>query len=228
VAYLAGVWDYSTSSVVADPGSGKVAADDAGTTLSISTTTNNATDVSASLAELAVGDRIMAQQVNDAANYAVHEVTVPPFDHGTWWEVPVSTVTSGTAPNKNTDIQLVFDHVVAPPGPEPFHAYATVDDLAAALHLSVTTKNEAALQRALNAAATEIDHDVDRVDVFVEPYPDAIVQANIALAVEAYKLPDSAFGVLGFDDSGAIRTAKDTVPRYWQLLTPYKQRWGIA
>lgn len=109
-------------------------------------------------------------------------------------------------------------------------AYATVDDLANALHVRVTPENQTSLQRALEAAATEIDQDLDRpLELpLPTPAPDAIVQANIALAVEAYKLPDSAYGILGFDDTGAIRAAKDTIPRYWGLLTPFKVNWGLA
>lgn len=109
-------------------------------------------------------------------------------------------------------------------------AYATVDDLAGALHLRVTAENQVALQRALEAAAVEIDQDLDRPPELPlpDPAPDAIVHANIALGVEAYKMPDAAFGILGFDDSGAVRAAKDSLPRYWSLLTPYKIGWGVA
>ena len=109
-------------------------------------------------------------------------------------------------------------------------AYATVDDLADALHLRVTPENQTALQRALDAAAVEVDQDLDRPPELPlpDPPPPAIVHANIALAVEAFKMPDAAFGILGFDDTGAVRAAKDTVPRYWSLLTPYKIGWGIA
>lgn len=109
-------------------------------------------------------------------------------------------------------------------------AYATVDDLANALHVRVTPENQVALQRALDAAAREIDQDLDRPveSPLPAPVPPEIEHANIALAVEAFKMPDAAFGILGFDDTGAIRAAKDTVPRYWSLLTPHKIRWGIA
>ena len=109
-------------------------------------------------------------------------------------------------------------------------AYATVDDLAGALHVRVTAENQVALQRAVDAASVEVDHDLDRYvdDPLPDPAPPAITQATIALAVEAFKMPDAAFGILGFDDTGAVRAAKDSLPRYWSLLTPYKQRFGIA
>ena len=109
-------------------------------------------------------------------------------------------------------------------------AYATVDDLAGALHLRVTPENQQSLQRAIDAAAVEIDQDLDRPldQPLPDPAPPAIVHANIALGVEAFKMPDAAFGILGFDDTGAVRAAKDTIPRYWALLTPYKIGWGVA
>lgn len=107
-------------------------------------------------------------------------------------------------------------------------AYATVDDLARALHTRVTAENQVDLQRAVDAASVEVDADLDRAEVLPDPVPPAIVQATVALAVEAFKMPDAAFGILGFDDTGAVRAAKDSLPRYWSLLTPYKQRWGIA
>ena len=43
-------------------------------------------------------------------------------------------------------------------------AYATVDELAAALRITVTAGNTAQLQSCLDAAAIEIDHAMDRVD----------------------------------------------------------------
>lgn len=109
-------------------------------------------------------------------------------------------------------------------------AYCTVEDLATALHQRVTTENTDRLTRAIEAAAREIDHDLDRpIDWPLEdPAPPEIVEANVALAVEVFKLADSAFGILGFDDAGAIRASKDTIPRYWPLLTPHKLGWGIA
>jgi len=109
-------------------------------------------------------------------------------------------------------------------------AYATVDDLARALHTRVTAENQVDLQRAVDAATVEVDADLDRRadDPLPDPTPAAIAQATVALAVEAFKMPDAAFGILGFDDTGAVRAAKDSLPRYWSLLTPYKQRWGIA
>ena len=43
-------------------------------------------------------------------------------------------------------------------------AYATVDELARALRVTVTPDNTAGLTACLDAAAAEIDHDTDRLD----------------------------------------------------------------
>jgi len=107
-------------------------------------------------------------------------------------------------------------------------AYATVDDLASALHIKVTEEKTPALERALDAAAAEIDQDLDRVDALPDPAPAAIVQTNIDRAVEWWKAADAAYGIVGVEDTGAIRAPKDGFARHAQNISAYKQRWGIA
>jgi len=107
-------------------------------------------------------------------------------------------------------------------------AYATVDDLASALHIKVTEEKTPALERALDAAAAEIDQDLDRVDALSDPPPAAIVQTNIDRAVEWWKAADAAYGIVGVEDTGAIRAPKDGFARHAQNISAYKQRWGIA
>jgi len=107
-------------------------------------------------------------------------------------------------------------------------AYATVDELAEALHIRVTPEKTDALQRALDAAAEEIDHDLDRTDPLPTPVPAAIVQTNIDRGVEWWKAADAAYGIIGVEDTGAIRAPLDGFARHAQSLTPFKQRWGIG
>lgn len=106
-------------------------------------------------------------------------------------------------------------------------SYCSVEDVAKALQIRPDS-DPAGLQRAVDAAADMIDADLDRDDPLPDPAPASITQANIALAVETYKLPGTPFGVAGYDQTGAVRIARDLVPRYWALLTPYKQGWSIA
>lgn len=109
-------------------------------------------------------------------------------------------------------------------------AYATVDELAAALHVKVTAEREPDLQRALDAAAVEIDQDLDRdaTDPLPDPAPAPIVATNIDRAVEWYKAADAAYGIVGVEDTGAIRAPKDGFARHAQNITAYKHRFGIA
>jgi hypothetical protein len=85
-------------------------------------------------------------------------------------------------------------------------AYATVDDLAGALHVRVTAENQIALQRAVDAASVEVDHDVDRRRRPVaRPAAGGDRRGNAGLAVEAYKMPDAAFGSSGLTTRARTR-----------------------
>ena len=89
-------------------------------------------------------------------------------------------------------------------------AYATVDELAAALRITVTAGNTAGLQMCLDAAAEEIDHAIDRLDPV--PAEDPVAnRVNILRGVEWFKANDAAFGVLGFDETAPTH-APELVP----------------
>ena len=108
-------------------------------------------------------------------------------------------------------------------------AYATVDELAAALRIRATPENTDALQACLDAAAEEIDHDVDRFEDDPVPPGDPLAnRVNVLRAVEWYKANDAAFGVIGYDQTGALTAPRDGFNRHAYTLTPLKQQWGIA
>lgn len=116
-------------------------------------------------------------------------------------------------------------------------AYATKDELAAALRVRVTEENQPALDACLDAAASEIDHDVDWREPVPEgelPYPEGdnrlalLNRVNVARAVEWWKTNDAAFGVIGYSDTGALTAPRDGFSRHAMALTPCKQRWGVA
>src|SRR5262245_20944902 len=106
-------------------------------------------------------------------------------------------------------------------------SYATVDELLAAVGKPVTAENTVRAQACLDAAAQEIDDAVDRVD----PVPDGDALANrvnLLRGVEWWKANDAAWGVIGFDEIGALRLPKSTFARHAVTLTPLKQQWGVA
>ena len=105
-------------------------------------------------------------------------------------------------------------------------AYATVDELAAALRITVTAGNTAGLQMCLDAAAEEIDHAINRLDPV--PAEDPVAnRVNILRGVEWFKANDAAFGILGFDET-ALRTPRNSFLRHRSALIPLKQQWGVA
>jgi hypothetical protein len=111
-------------------------------------------------------------------------------------------------------------------------AYATVDDLAAALRVRVTPENTTTLQACVDAAAAEIDHAVDWWPVAREPRTaeqDALLNRVAVLrGVEWYKANDAAFGVIGFDQTGVLTAPRDGFRRHAAALIPLKEQYGLA
>jgi hypothetical protein len=109
-------------------------------------------------------------------------------------------------------------------------AYATPEQLAAALRVTVTPKNSDWLQSCVDAAASEIDHDLDRFpdDPLPVPPPALVVQVNVARGVEWFKANDAAFGGVGFADTGILTVPNDGFARHSAALIPLHQQFGIA
>lgn len=108
-------------------------------------------------------------------------------------------------------------------------AYATVDELAAALHVRIgAPPNDAVtLQACLDAAALEIDHAVDRTDPIPDQDPLAN-RVNLLRAVEWFKANDAAFGVVGAVDSGTLAAPRSGMRRHTATLLPLVQGYGIG
>jgi hypothetical protein len=107
--------------------------------------------------------------------------------------------------------------------------YCTVEELAAGLRIRVTPENEDLLTVCVDAAAQEITHEVDRPED--DPIPDSDPLANrvnVLRGVEWYKANDAAFGVIGFDQTGALQAPRDAFQRHAYTLTPLKRQWGVA
>lgn len=110
-------------------------------------------------------------------------------------------------------------------------AYATVEELGAALRVRVTDTNRDSLQQKLDAAAVEIDAYLDRdpATPLPTPAPPNVIEANINAAVDLAKAADAAFGIVGMSDIGALHVSSaDAVSRQAGLLMPHKQRFGVA
>jgi len=111
-------------------------------------------------------------------------------------------------------------------------AYATIEELASALNKRVTPEMETALQVCLDAAAREIDHEVDWTQPprTVDDAGDLALlnRVNLARGVEWWKANDAAFGVIGFDQTGALRAPTDGFKRHAGSLLPLKEQWPIA
>lgn len=110
-------------------------------------------------------------------------------------------------------------------------AYATVDELAAALRITATPANTEALQACLDAAALEIDTAMCRLDPTAGLPPEGEPLANrinLVRGVEWFKAQDAAFGVIGFADTGALQAPRNTFARHAVTLLPLKEQFGVA
>ena len=107
-------------------------------------------------------------------------------------------------------------------------AYATPEQLAAALRLPLTPENTPTFDLALEAAAQEIDQALDRTTPLDDPAPQLVIEVNVARGVEWVKQPDAAFGGVGYADIGILKTPVDGFARHALTLIPYKQQWGLA
>lgn len=109
-------------------------------------------------------------------------------------------------------------------------AYATVEQLAAALRVAVTVKNQDWLQQSVDAAAAVVDHLIDRPadEPLPVPPPALATTENVAIAIEIYKANDAAFGAVGFDNIGVLSVPGDVYGRHANALLPLKILHGIA
>jgi hypothetical protein len=109
-------------------------------------------------------------------------------------------------------------------------AYATVEQLAAALRVTVTPKNSEWLALCLDAAASVVDQLCDRPadDPMPDPPPALAVTENIAIGIEFYKANDAAFGAVGFADIGVMSVPADVYARHRNALIPIKVQFGVG
>jgi hypothetical protein len=107
-------------------------------------------------------------------------------------------------------------------------AYATIDQLAEALHGRVTAANTQLLTDCLEAAAEEIDQYLDRIELLDDPPPASVVRCNVDRAVEWYKAADAAYGMIGFDQIGVLRAPTDGFARHGYSIIRHKQQWAVA
>lgn len=104
-------WRYSTNHAIADPGSGSVRFDSATAsavaTVALDNLTDAGVDVGGSIASLTTGDSFYFQVEADAGVWGRYTLSGPPVDHGGWFEIPVTYVSSaGSAPSNNTPLLL--------------------------------------------------------------------------------------------------------------------------
>jgi len=106
--------------------------------------------------------------------------------------------------------------------------YASADQLAEALRVTVTGDNTPVLEACLDAASAEIAHYLDRTVVLPTPTPSLVERVCVARGVEWWKANDAAFGAIGTQNTGVLNAPTDGFDRHAKNLLPFKQQFGIA
>jgi len=129
------------------------------------------------------------------------------------------------------DLVVTYSAVTPSPGPPPT-MYATVEELQRLLRIDTPDELQAAaMERALEAAAEEIDWELGYTPDLPAPSPPPalVVSVNLDRAVEHWRQSYSPFGVIGVGaESEPIVTARDSWYRHARKLAPLKVSYGIA
>ncbi len=111
-------------------------------------------------------------------------------------------------------------------------AYASVDELKMLLRIeSPSTMQADAMQRALDAAAEEIDWELGYTadTPAPDPPPQLVVSVNLDRAVEHWRQSYSPFGVIGIgSDTEPVVTARNSWYRHHLKLAPLRHTQGVA
>jgi hypothetical protein len=102
-------------------------------------------------------------------------------------------------------------------------AYATAEELAVALRITVTAANQDALQVCLDAAAVEIDDALAAsppVDYTTSPL---VNRVNVLRGVEWWKANDAAYGIPAVPNQPG-----DSFARHAITLLPLRTAFGVA
>lgn len=87
-----------------------------------------------------------------------------------------------------------------------------------------------AMERVLEAAAEEIDWELDTITYpLPQPPPPLVVEVNLERATEHWKQSYSPFGIIGLGaETTPIVASRDTWYRHARKLAPLKPSWGVA
>ena len=111
-------------------------------------------------------------------------------------------------------------------------AYADTTELARILKIRTPSdEQEAALDRVLEAAAGEIDQELDlaATSSLTQAWQIALLeQVNLERAAELWKLQEVQFGGVIGTEFGPVHFARNSWDKHAYTLAPLKDQWGFA
>jgi hypothetical protein len=109
-------------------------------------------------------------------------------------------------------------------------AYASADELARILQLTgPSAAQTVALDRVLEAAATEIDAYLARTTPLPVPAPDLVVSVNLDRAADLWKSEQSPYGIVNLGgETAPAYPSRNSFRRHANKLLPLKEAFGVA
>lgn len=107
-------------------------------------------------------------------------------------------------------------------------AYATVEQLRKILKAG--SRPDEDLQRVLDAAALEIDHEIGRTLGFSDDEQELalVTSVNLDRAQDLWELEQVPAGIIGLGGETPLIVPRNSWERHAQRLAPLKVSWGIA
>ena len=116
-------YDFDPGTAMVDPGSGQIRYNSGSTAaitrIAIHEVSDEGSTMFGILVRMDLGTLITAEYVGNFNVVQVFEVINTPIDRGSWWEIPVRVIESGTLPSANNNITVTFDLSHLPRGGRP-------------------------------------------------------------------------------------------------------------
>lgn len=219
VPVFSALWQFATSTVMADPGVRHFRVNTGNGQLAISTTDDDAVDRHDALVALLVDDRIAIRSTQTGGDWYLFRLTAVPVDMTTWVRADVALVDTGSlaAPPGGND-RMLFDMArVVTPADLP--GWVTVDEVVDALGQPVSDPEH--LQRCVDAAnrfGFRRRYQAGYVDLpDVSPGPDASMGV-IFYAVTLYRERGSVDSFASFDAYQTGSVPSSTMGQILRLL----------
>jgi len=224
---ISGIWKFNNSTSSSNPGKGKFRLDSATyglvTELIIADETDDGFDASNIISVLESGDRIYIQEIKNASNFVILDVTSIPIDNSNWFSVSAQSAEAGDIFSNNKECMVGFIY-----GGTPTSPVSSLNTLTGDLTLSagnnITISDNGSDTITINSFT---DDDVDSINT-VTGTVTLTGNGTNTVSTSGQTITVSGAGVtsFGFEDDGI--TYIDDPTRGNKRLSTHRQHFGFG